>query len=386
MNKPKEYKIIIPYSESANPGKKFKIEYQVKALTRQAALEEAEKEFNSYTENNSASWVRFIERESIRIWKILPDLPQTPGLIDELSQKLHSDDEDVLYNSLKILGELEDSAPSSDIIRLFKHKNIELAALAVETIGKIGDPSNLTPVTQFYSKDLDPKIQATIFSAASKLALPGDNIYKFLKKGLKNKDSRVIANAIEAFLYSNCEEKSEMIAPFLDHPDNRIKANAIRVLWGIHPSEPLLETLKGMTSSEDILMITSAIFVLEKVEIPGREDLLFSLTKNEHPKIKENAKNALLGLDNLSCIPFWIELIEDEKDFSKVTAKILTYGQKATSMLLSFSGTSSESRKNVARIIKILEQKVLRTDGWVSWIKTKQRSIRRTSIAPKQDE
>lgn len=90
------YKFIVPYSESAHLQKRFKIEYTIEAPDRETALQKAEREFFAYTQYNSASWVRVIEREGIRIWRVLPDHPQTPQTIDELATRLTSGDEDVL--------------------------------------------------------------------------------------------------------------------------------------------------------------------------------------------------------------------------------------------------------------------------------------------------
>jgi len=104
MKHAKIYKVIIPYSESGNPRKKFKIEYSIEAANRDSALRKAEREFNSYADYNSASWVRNIEYEGIRIWKLIPDMPQTPQHTDELAKQLSSGDEDIIYNTLKELG------------------------------------------------------------------------------------------------------------------------------------------------------------------------------------------------------------------------------------------------------------------------------------------
>ena len=246
MSQAKTYKVIIPYSESATPRKKFKIEYTVEASDRITALKKAEREFESYADYNSASWVRTIERESIRIWKLMPDMPQTPQHIDELASQLSSGDEDVVYNSLKALGEIEDASASSQIITLFNHANPELVALAVETLGRIGDPSNLYAIRNLYHSDTNPRVKACIVTAVSRLALPDDDIVGFLTRALHEDDARVRANAIEAIEKLDLPDVARLLLPMLKDEDNRVRANVIKALWNKDDQSKLLDVLKEM--------------------------------------------------------------------------------------------------------------------------------------------
>ena len=375
MGANKTYKVIIPYTESANPRKKFKIEYSVEATNRESALRLAEREFVSYTDYNSASWVRMIEREGIRIWKILPDMPQTPAHIDELAANLSSDDDDVLYNCLKALGELEDSSPGDEILKLFSHENPEIVALAVETLGKIGDPSNLGAIMNFYKNDLHPRIRACIVTAVGKIALPDDDVLDFISQALVDTDSRVRANAVEALENLDIADTAKLLLPMLEDEDNRVRANVIKALWNKDDQSKLLNTLKEMAQNENPWMKASSIFVLDKVRVPGRIELLASMCYDEHPKIQENAKTALFRINSLDCLPYWLELISNDDEFSKVADKVLSFGEKAISPLLSFKGTTPESRKHASNILDMLEQQILKNSGWITWLKTKQKRL-----------
>ncbi|MDN5280634.1 MAG: hypothetical protein PWR01_4599 [Clostridiales bacterium] len=374
----KTYKVIIPYTESANPRKKFKIEYSIEAENRSAALQKAEREFSSYSDYNSASWVRMIEREGIRIWKILPDMPQTPSCIDELAEKLSSEDEDVVYNSLKALGELEDASASDQIIRLFSHKNPEISALAVETLGKIGDPSNLGAILNFYRKDLHPRIKACIVTAVGKISLPDDQVLGFIAKALEDDDSRVRANAVEALETLEIADTARFLIPMLEDEDNRVRANVIKALWNKDDQSKLLEALKKMASDENPWMKASAIFVLDKVKIPGRIELLAAMCCEEHPKIRQNARESLFKANDIECLPYWLELATTAEEFSIISEKILAMGEKALTPLLSFNGSSEESRKNASILLDLLEQQILQSSGWISWLKTKQKRLFKT--------
>lgn len=371
----KTYKVIIPYSESANPRKKFKIEYSIEAADRASALKKAEYEFSSYSDYNSASWVRTIEREGIRIWKILPDMPQIPAHIDELAQKLDSEDEDVIYNCLKAFGEIEDASASDRIIKLFSHSNPEISALAVETLGKIGDPSNLHAIMNLYQPDRHPRIKACIVAAVGKIALPDDEILGFIAKALNDTDARVRANAVEALDNLQIADTARLLLPLLEDEDNRVRANVIKALWNKDDQSKLLEALKIMASDDNPWMKTSCIFVLDKVDIPGRIELLADMCLEEHPKVRQNAREAIFRVRSIECLPYWLELISNEEEFARVSEKVIGYGEKALTPLLSFQGSSETARRNAATLLDLLEQQILKKSGWISWLKTKQKRL-----------
>jgi HEAT repeat protein len=378
MRHVKTYKVIIPYSESATPRKKFKIEYTIEAADRQSALKKAEFEFNSYADYNSASWVRTIEREGIRIWKLIAELPQTPQHIDEMAALLTSEDEDIIYNTLKSLGEIEDSAASSRIIALFGHPNPELVALAIETLGKIGDPSNLFAIRNLYRRETNPRVKACIVTAVGRLALPDDDIVGFLTTALHEEDSRVRANAIEVIEKLDLPDITRLLLPMLKDEDNRVRANVIKALWDKHDQGQLLEALKEMASDDNPWMKASAVFVLDKVRIPGRIELLAAMAHDEHPKIRENAKSALYRLEMIECIPYWMATISSDEEFGLVAEKVARMGESALNQLLAFSGQTEQSRKYTAMLLDMLEQQVLKSSGWISWLKTKQKRLFKT--------
>jgi len=379
MQAAKTYKVIIPYSESANPRKKFKIEYTVAAVDRESALKKAEREFDSYTDYNSASWVRSIEREGIRIWKLLPDRPQTPERIDELAKKLASEDEDIVYNSLKALGELEDASASSQIIGVFRHKNPELVALAVETLGRIGDPSNLGAIQGLYKPETHPRIKACIVSATGRLALQNDNIVGFLTRALQEEDARVRANAIEAIERLDLPDVTRLLLPMLNDEDNRVRANVIKALWNKESHDQLLAALKVMAIDDNPWMKASAVFVLDKVNIPGRLELLADMAADAHPKIRQNAREALFRQNGIECIHWWLETLDNDDEFAIIAGKVVNLGDRALSTILAFNGQTEKSRKYAGMMLDLLEQKVLQSSGWISWLKTKQKRLFKNS-------
>lgn len=197
----KAYKIIIQYTESEPGSKKYKIEYSVNAHNRTEAIEEAEKAFNTYSQNSSASWVRILDPSAIRCWRVFPKDPNTPKFIDELINQLPGNTAEETINILKRLGELEDAAASSKIISLTKSDNNDIVTNAVNALGKIGDPTIFFAVKNVYFQKKDPGVKLAIVNNLLKIALPDDNITGFYLSAIKDPNTReVVFNMTDARL------------------------------------------------------------------------------------------------------------------------------------------------------------------------------------------
>lgn len=388
LAKLKKYKVVIPYTESGNRKKLFKIEYKIEAENRRSAISNAEAEFNSYNASNSASWMRFVVRSKIRAWRLDKGLPETADKIDSLVEELgNKSEKESILEILKLLGKIEDASVNSEIIKLFGHPDPEIVCVAIEALGKIGDPGDFSPVIREYRYDTDPAIKASILIAASKLALPDDNLTETILDALKDSDDRVRANAVEASSILGDFPIEEYIAPMLKDEHSRVRANAIVALWPDHDHSELLEVLKDMVSSSCKNSRTSAIFVLSKINIPGRLELLNSMIlSDEDQSVRETAKETLFEIQEPTSVPYWIKLIENESDFSAISEKILELGEKAISPLLSFQGENKSERENAALLLDQLEQQILRNKSWMDWIKTKQKRLFHQQSKPNKSD
>lgn len=200
MTEQKAYKVLIPYSESATPRKSFKVEYEVEAPDNACALRKAENLFNSYSESNSASWVRIINRGGVRVWRLSEGLPKNPQEIDELCERLvKADDEKSIAAMLKTLAQLEDAFTTSFILARTKHANMKIAAEAIEAIEKIGDPTSLLAVKNLYKDGTPIELKIRIITAISRIALPEDDILDFMSEALGDESPEVRRAAEEAF-------------------------------------------------------------------------------------------------------------------------------------------------------------------------------------------
>ena len=259
MKDKKAYKIIIQYTESGSSSKKYKIEYSVNGHNRSEAIEEAEKAFNKYSQNNSASWVRILDPSAIRCWRVFPDDPKTPQFIDELIDKIPGETPEETIKILKRLGELEDAESSSKIISLTKSDNVDIVVSAINALGNIGDPTIFFAVKNTYFQKKDPKIKLAIVNNLLKMALPDDNITGFYLTAIKDPNTReAVFNIEDARLIPvwlpeiSCDEEFEKIKKTTIKLGNK----ALEVLVSLNVNHPkvfsyaskLVKTLEPMAS------------------------------------------------------------------------------------------------------------------------------------------
>lgn len=373
------YKVVLPYIESANPAKRFKIEYTVEADDRETAQQKAEREFHAYTLYNNASWVRTLERESIRVWRIMPHLPQTPQSIDSLLNDLASPDEDVVYATLKALGELEDAAAGSKVVPLLDHSNPDLAALAAETLGKFGDQTNLPCLTSRFTPQAHPLLKASILSALGRLARAGDPVAELVATALGDSDNRVRANAVELVERLSLPTTTRMLLPLMGDEDNRVRANVLKALWSTHDRKALTAALREMAGHSSRWMRASAAFVLQHIDVQERISLLNDLSHDPCPEVQANAWKAILVIRDLELLGLWLEYLgkHNGEGFARIAEHIDAIGQSAYLPLLEMSRRNDAGKPFAIQFLDRLEELCRRRHGWLAWLSLKQQRIAR---------
>lgn len=190
MKQNKKYKIIIPYTESSNSSKKFKIEYIIEASNRLEALKKAEYQFNEYSKSTSASWIRIPDQSSIRVFRLLSDNSNNTEYTDELINQLPNTSKEKTLEILEKLEEIEDTTACSKIISLTKSEDPEIVAKAIYTLGAFCDPTCFFAVKNTYFQKENDKIKIAVVKTLLKLALPEDNVIEFYKTAINNPITR----------------------------------------------------------------------------------------------------------------------------------------------------------------------------------------------------
>lgn len=369
------YRVLIPYSETPNLKKRFTVEYTIEAPDRATALAEAEREFYAYTRYNSASWVRVMQTEGIRIWRLIPDLPQTVPSIDALKENLASPDPDVVYNTLRALADLEDGSAASAIEPLMTHENPELAALAIETLGKIGDHRYVPPIVRCYGPTAAPRVRACVLSALTRLARPDDQaLHEVLSRAIVDEDTRVRANAVELIERLGLPDATRLLLPLMQDEDNRVRANVLKALWHTHDRAELTRALETMVRDQNHWMRASAAFVLRHLDVGNRAALLGELLRDADGEVRGSALKTLLAIDDLNAtvplsIDFQVRCPQEAGD--RLLERLVTRAVDAWPVLLESAVADPAGAEIRRRWLDRLEQVVRERIGRMPWLRFK---------------
>lgn len=366
---PNLYRVSLPYTESAQPQKAFKIEYNMEAPDRELAIRKAEREFMSFTQYSSASWIRTIDKDNIRAWRILPDLPQTAPAIDEFAKNFEALDQDTVYNVLKKLGELEDSTFIPRVLPLLKHQDSDLAALAAETLGKIGNATCVASLIEMFQPSAPARMKACVLSSLSRIATSKDSIEEIVAHGLGDPDSRVRANAVELVERLHLSGIARQLVPMLGDQDNRVRANVLKALWSSHDRRLLTSSLQEMIKSPNRWMRISAAFVLQHIECEEQLSLLAQLLADSEPDVQKSARKTLFGKPDISRIPLWIEhWNQDDTLADLIATQVFVFGHDGWTALLAFRPADPERKALVQRLVKQVGGLVYQQKGVGAWL------------------
>ena len=101
-----------------------------------------------------------------------------------------------------------------------------------------------------------------------------------LLQAVTDADRRVVANSVEALESTGREEMLGLVRIFAAHPNNRIRANAIKALWSMGDTRAA-SLLDAMLRSDDEMMRLSATWLLGEIDLVDRIDILLKLSKTD---------------------------------------------------------------------------------------------------------
>ena len=153
----------------------------------------------------------------------------------------------------------------------------------------------------------------------SLLGLIGNKkVFPYLVNFLHHPDRRVRANAVESI--SNIDDIDddkivELLMPMLDDFDNRVKANAAKILWKIGGLQ-MLDILNDMLMNGEKWMKASAAYALGEIGVYQVVDILLSHLDASDIDVKKNIIIALGKTKESDIIPPISSIImNDEEEF-----------------------------------------------------------------------
>jgi HEAT repeat protein len=174
------------------------------------------------------------------------DKKAVAALIEGLSDL----DPNVRFCSISSLGRIRDSAAVSHLLGCLGENNEWIFLNVVDALARLGAHRATNPLVAFYLKERNERKRSAIITA---LGAIGDlTSVPTLSKALRDTDDRVKANAIESLarLGLPAEKALGLIQPFLKHPNNRVRGNAMIAAAGFGNID-LAPTMRSMLEDPD---------------------------------------------------------------------------------------------------------------------------------------
>jgi len=335
-----DFKINIPYRESSNPGKKFHVDYQVKANDSEEAVKIAKNKFNNYENNTFASWERIMFEDEITISQLINNKVYVPEMLDEFYDEFTSLDESEKFFILKEISYREND-----------------------------QKCNL--YYDFLSEEQNSKVKSFIIS------LIGKHIcverHKELLPFLEDFDSRVRANTIETLEKFGLKELIPNFISMLADENNRVRANAIKALWNLG-EQNIEDHINKMLTSNNTLMKSSALYVLGETNIPGSFDIILKYLVDEDELVRFNAGRSLYKIIKVEQLKELLPFLDEIDDIVKIYVKkcFLKFEDEATSVILKGIGiklNTENSKTEAGNILREISIEKLKSGDRIGFFK-----------------
>jgi HEAT repeat protein len=204
--------------------------------------------------------VRYTAKKALNYWE---------GVLSEES----SEPEDV---------DILDAEGKLDLEKLQKSLGSPRSGLQIATVVaavRHGDEACLSPLLEALKQEQDPWVISMMAKAIGSLG--GVPQVPDLLPLLEHSNHRVVANAIEAIEMLDDPERETHLGVFLDSPDNRVRANAVKALYPVAPQRAVA-TLRSMAINHRPWMRASAIFCLKILDDPACEPILLEMLLEEY--------------------------------------------------------------------------------------------------------
>lgn len=201
--------------------------------------------------------------------------------------------QDTSQTKPELLNEIEEIFNSSpDDIDEATRKEIT----TLQEMSKLKSEDCLNELIKKLPKAANKYTRATIISVIGSLGFPGS--METLLPYLDDNDDRVVANTVEALGKIENSLCVNHIIKLIIHPDNRVKANVIKVLWKYTQSNKLaagmiINRLREMLNSFKPDMRESAIYVLSEIATPEAIALIEYALNDKFSVIRMKAQQML---------------------------------------------------------------------------------------------
>jgi len=122
---------------------------------------------------------------------------------------------------LKNLGQLPTDFDSAWLYELAKHNNSDVRLLAVKNIGKLADEQHLSLLAEISKNDQDTNVKREAISAIGRMR--SQKAKPFLMETLKNKDPKIVCQAIRGLLVFKENEIEQTLKTLINHENEMVR-------------------------------------------------------------------------------------------------------------------------------------------------------------------
>ncbi|MBF0406897.1 MAG: HEAT repeat domain-containing protein [Candidatus Riflebacteria bacterium] len=255
------------------------------------------------------------KEEIVRVLGEIAD-PQAEATLKEL---LHDVERMVRYYAAWALYRLGGRDVVQSLCSLLSDPDEWIVVNALEILSRLKDPEAIPSLVGQYKIARDPRLKAIIISSLG--AFADGHLLPIFEEGLKSFDFRIQANAVEAI--SNLKisplEVKRKIKKFISHSNNRLRANTAIAIFRSDPAKALQE-VEEMILSNDLPTRRSAAYVLSKVNLEKRSELIGRLLADSAFGVRKMALKAALSLSSEVGTGRIIPLLKDKNQWVRKEA------------------------------------------------------------------
>lgn len=261
------------------------------------------------------------QKNAIALFDLMEEKEGYQKLLELLT---HSDNLATRINILNTFASLGTTKPATTILELLKISHIDPLKIAILNYFENVSVKKLDPFFEYEFINILRGICRSRSSnilrsmAAKQLVQYGtlEATIGFINEALKDKDDRVIANAIEGLYHIQYSGVVMLLKPFLDHKIPRVRANTIITLWK-YPEirQEVQETLHNMLHTKNLGQIISGIYAVGEVKNTDHIEFLKKYLTSPKKEIQRGAAIALLKLEYEDYVQNVIDMIlgDDEQ-------------------------------------------------------------------------
>ena len=228
---------------------------------------------------------------------------QLPEVFDVLAKHCSSPDPSVRACVARALGKRPDSRSGKILMKLLDDSDVQVAGNAIDSLSIIRYTESAGKLLEMTSSGVDKRLRSRATTALGFMNDP--SVVEGLKKLLDSSDHRIVANAVES-LGNYDLQRSELITiigPLLGHPNNRVRGNAIRVMYELEPGRAVKELQNLLHSPVRLDRATGAYLVGEIGTVDVVKWLVSLVTSERETTVLSAALNALERLERQEIRP-----------------------------------------------------------------------------------